>query len=203
MKDVKNNAWNSFHPRRFYREVHKVHSFQSRKTGRTPRKSYCSTVVEASRKLCTLSAQRLHQIRSRTSCWEIIQILKHPHNVHLLFNLLNRNLMKLCRPTTLDMSCTTSWHTQASPLMMMLQRSAALIMPTLCMGNLVTRWRAGPTRSYQTPFRQHSKELSALSQGSSQSSNQHKKGQWGQPHWCQQLWWLLRDWGQWSARQEP
>ena len=138
-------------------------------------KNYCSTVAEVSRKPCTLSAQRLHWIKSRISCCIIILILKHLHNVHLLSNLFIRNLMKLCRPTTPDMSHTTSWHTQASPLMTMLQRSAASTMPTLCMGNLVMRWRGGSTRSYQTTFRQPSKELSTLNQESLQSSGSTPK----------------------------
>ena len=43
-------------------------------------------------------------------------------------------------------------------------------MPTPCMGNLVMRWRGGSTRSYQTTFRQPSKELSTLNQESSGSS---------------------------------
>ena len=109
----------------------------------------------------------LYWIRSRTFCCIIILILKHPDNVCLLSNLFNRNLMKLCRPTTPNMSHTTSWHTQASPLTIMLQRSAASTTPTLCMGNLVMRWRGGSTRNYQTTFRQPSKELSILNQESS------------------------------------
>ena len=71
--------------------------------------------------------------------------------------------MRLYRPTTLD----TNRHTQASLLMIMLQRSASFIMPALSVRNLVMRWRGGSTKSYQTAVRQLSKELSTLNPGSS------------------------------------
>ena len=135
-----------------------------------PERNYCSTDVEASRTPCTLSAQRLHQISSRTFCCIIILILKHPHNVCLLSNLFNRNLIKLYRPTTPDMSHTTSSHSQASTLTTMPQRIAASTMLTLCMGNLAMRWREGSTRHYQTTYGQPLRKPSTLSQESLQSN---------------------------------
>ena len=53
---------------------------------------------------CTLSVQRLHQIRSRTFCYIIILTLKHPHNVCPRFSLSNRN--KLC-PTKVEVNEAT------------------------------------------------------------------------------------------------
>ena len=141
-----------------------------------PGKSYYSTAVEVSRKPCSLSAQRLHWIRSRIFCYIIIQTLKNPHNACLLFNLSNRNLMKLYRLTTPDMSHITSWHTQASTLAMTPQRLAAFTTLTLCMGNLAMRWREGSTRCYQTTCGQFLRKLSTLSQRSLQSSGSIQEG---------------------------
>ena len=94
---------------------------------RNPREELLFNSGRASRKPCTLLAQMLHQIKSGTFCCKIIQILKPHHNICLLSNLFNRNLMKLCSPTTLDMSHITSWHTQASTLTVMLQELAAAL----------------------------------------------------------------------------
>ena len=62
-----------------------------------------------------------------------------------------------------------SWHTKALPLKVMGPKLAASIMPTLYMGNLVTRWKEGSTRGYPKTYRRHLRGPSTLNPGSSPS----------------------------------
>ena len=86
------------------------------------------------------------------------QISRHPHNVQQLTKPYNRNLMRSCRHTTLDMSHITSWLTQTSTSTMMLQELVVSTMLILCMGNLVRKWKDSSTRSQGTTCSQPSRK---------------------------------------------
>ena len=131
-----------------------------------PEKNCSTTVVEGFRRHCIPCPLKLWRMKFVIYCCEITQISKLHLSAYLLFNLCNKDPKSHCRHTMQDTSHSTSWHTKALLLKAMDPRLAASILPTLYMGNLVTRWKGGSTRGYLKTYRRHSRGLWTLNPGS-------------------------------------
>ena len=101
---------------------------------------------------------------------KITPISKLLLSAYLPFNRSNKNLKSRYKHTMQGTSHSMSWHTKALPLKVMGPKLAASLMPTLYMGNVVTRWKGGSTRGYPKTYKRHSRGPWTLNPGSSLSS---------------------------------
>ena len=133
-------------------------------------KNCSTTVVEVFRRPCIPCPLKPRRMKFTTYFCEITPILKLRLSAFLPFNQSNKNLKSRYRHTMQGTSHSMSWHTKALPLKVMGPKLAASIMPTLYMGNLVTRWKGGSTRGYPKTYKRHSRGPWTLNPGSSPSS---------------------------------
>ena len=133
-------------------------------------KNCSTTVVEAFRRPCIPCPLKPWRMKFMTYFCEITPISKLHLSAYLPFSQSNKNLKSCYRHTMQSSSHSMSWHTKALPLKVMGPKLAASIMPTLYMGNLVTRWKRGSTRGYSKTYNRHSRGLWTLNPGSSPSS---------------------------------
>ena len=108
-------------------------------------KKCSTTVVEVFKRPCIPCPLKLWGTKFVTYFCKITPISKLLLSTYLLFNRSNKNLKSCYRHTMQGTSHSMSWHTKALPLKVMGPKLAASIMPTLYMGNLVTRWKQGST----------------------------------------------------------
>ena len=131
----------------------------------------CSTtVVGVFRRPCIPCPLKPQRMKFRIYFCKITPISKPNLSAYPLFNQSNKNPRSHYRHTMQGISCSLSWHMKALPLKVMGPKLAASIMPTLYMGNLVTRWKGGSTRGYLKTCKRHLRGQWTLNPESSPSS---------------------------------